>query len=202
MTTLSKVKIIGVGGRDRSGKDTVADLLIEHGYFGFSFGDYTREQTRKRHQDDPNPISVANMTETANWFRAEFGPDVILKAALKAFEAAQAQGQSYEGLVLYSVRAPIEADFILDKGGQLVWVEASDETRLQRRLANIRPGEARVTMEDMLAQEAQQADPQPGIPEAVQMNLNYVKAHATLTIENDSNDLDTFKDNVKKVLSL
>lgn len=202
MTTLNNVRIIGVGGRDRSGKDTVADVLMEAGFFGFSFGDYTRDQARKRHADDPNPISVANMTETSNWLREQHGADVILQAALQAYHDAVADGKQYKGLVLYSLRAPVEVDFVLSHGGELVWVESTDEVRLERRLANQRPGEPVPTMESMLAQEALQADPQPGIPEAVQMNLNYVKAHATITIENNGNDLAAFVAKIKSALNI
>lgn len=196
------MKIIGVSGRDRSGKDTVAELLVEAGYFGFSFGDYTREQARKRHAGDPNPISVKNMTETSNWLRTQYGPDVILKEALRSYEKEIAHGKDYKGVVLYSVRAPIEADFITKKKGELVWVEASDEVRLRRRLSAHREGEAQVSLEEMLAQEALQADPQPGIPEAVQMNLNYIKKNATRVIENNGNDLAEFKTKIKEALNL
>lgn len=196
------MKIIGVSGRDRSGKDTIAELLIEAGYFGFSFGDAVRRHAKLRHKDEPDPLSVKNMTETSNWLRSEHGPDVILKEALAEFENAKKAGKSYKGVVLYSVRAPIEADFILDHGGELIWAEASDEVRLQRRLDNIRDGEARVTMEEMLAQEALQADPQPGIPREVQMDLNYVKSKATKVIENNGNDLREFKDKAEKMLGL
>ena len=200
--TTSNSKIVGVGGRGRSGKDTVAEMLMEAGYFGFSFGDFTRDSARKRHAEDPNPISVANMTETSNWLRTEHGADVILKAALKAHDEAIASGKDYKGVVLYSVRAPIEVDFILEKGGELIWVETTDKVRLERRLANIRKGESTVTIDEMLAQEALQADPQPGIPEEVQMNLKYVQAHATNVIENNGNDLEAFQEAVKKALNL
>lgn len=201
MTTSSR-KIIGVSGSDRSGKDTVAEMLMDNGYFGYSFGDAVRDHARNRHANDPNPISVVNLTETSNWLRSEHGADVILKEALKAYDQAIASGEDYKGVVLYSVRAPIEVDFILEQGGELVWVEATDEVRLKRRLANIRPGEATVTMDEMLTNEALQQDPQPGIPEEVQMNLKYVKAHATKVIENNGNDLAAFEKKVKQTLDL
>jgi dephospho-CoA kinase len=196
------MKIIGVSGRDRSGKDTVAELLMERGYFGYSFGDAVRAHAKERHKDKADPISVRNLTETSNWLRTQYGADVILKEALAEFEKAQQAGGKYIGAVLFSVRAPIEVDFILSQGGEMVWVEASDEVRLDRRLANIRSGEAKVTLQEMLAQEAQQNDPQPGIPKEVQMDLNYIQSKATIVIENNGNDIEAFKKTVEKTLGL
>lgn len=135
------MKIVGIGGLPRSGKDTVAELFIKAGYFGFSFGDFTRENARKRHVNKPDPISVANMTETSNWLRETGGADVILKAALKQFEEASKQ-KEYKGLVLYSVRAPVEVDWILERRGELIWVEADDTVRHARTLKHLREGEA------------------------------------------------------------
>jgi len=186
------VKIVGIAGRDRSGKDTLAELYIEAGYFGYSFGDAVRKHSKERHANEPDPISVKNMTETSNWLRTEFGPDVILKEALAEFEKAQKAGGTYKGIVLYSVRAPIEVDFILSKGGELIWVESSDQIRYERKIKNLREGEVKVTVEEMLAQEALQAKPQPGIPTEVQMDLSYVKAHATKTFKNEGNSIEGF----------
>ncbi len=196
------MKIIGVSGRDRSGKDTVAELLIKNGYFGYSFGDAVRRHAMERHAGEPDPISVKNMTETSNWLRTQHGPDVILREALTEYEQAKAAGKQYKGIVMFSVRAPIEAEFILEHGGQLIWVETSDEVRYERKIANMREGEAKVTLDEMLAQEALQADPQPGIPREVQMDLNYVKSKATLVIENNGNDVEVFKNEAKKALQL
>lgn len=200
-TSNNQVQIISVAGRDRSGKDTVAELLMEHGFYGYSFGDAVRRHAKERHADKPDPISVKNMTETSNWLRTTYGADVILKEALTEFEAEKESGKQYKGVVLFSVRAPIEADFTIEHGGELVWVATKDEVRHQRKLANLRPGEAGVTLEEMLAQEALQADPQPGIPREVQMDLNYVESKATIVIENNGNDIDEFYSKVKNKLS-
>src|SRR5690242_10629680 len=115
------MKIIGIGGLPRSGKDTLADLFLADGWFGISFGDFTRMHSRERHKDKPDPISVANMTETSNWLRETYGPDVILKEALKQFEDRQKAGKNDKGLLLWSVRAPIEVDWILAHDGELIW---------------------------------------------------------------------------------
>jgi dephospho-CoA kinase len=196
------MNIIGVSGRDRSGKDTVADILIAHGYFGYSFGDAVRKHSLERHKDEPDPISVKNMTETSNWLRAQHGADVILKEALEEYDKAQQSGEEFKGVVLYSVRAPIEADFILKHGGTLAWVESSDQVRYDRKITNMREGEAKVTIDEMLAQESLQTEPQPGLLREVQMDLNYVKSKANLVIENNGSDRAAFEQTVKKSLDL
>ncbi len=195
------VKIVGIGGLPRSGKDTLADLFIEAGYFGFSFGDFTRDNARKRHADKPDPISVANMTETSNWLRETGGPDIILKEALKEFDEAQAAGKDYKGLVLFSVRVPVEVDWILAHGGELIWVEASDEVRYARDTKHRREGEVDIPFEEFKRQEALQWQPQPGIPADAQMNTSYVKQHATKMLVNESNNLDGFLAEAKNLIN-
>jgi dephospho-CoA kinase len=194
------MKIVGIGGLPRSGKDSLAELLIEAGYFGFSFGDFTRKNSLERHKDKPDPISVANMTETSNWLRETYGSDVILQEALKEFNEKQAAGGNYKGLVLFSVRAPVEVDWILEQGGELIWVEASDEVRHERGLKNLRKGEPVLSLEEFKRQEALQWQPQPGIPEESQMNIAYVKSKATKTLINNGNDFEAFKAEAREIL--
>jgi dephospho-CoA kinase len=196
------MRIIGIGGLPRSGKDTLAEWLIQAGYFGFSFGDYTRERARQRHQDKPDPISVENMTETSNWLRQQYGADVILQAALKEFNDKQKKKADYKGLVLYSVRAPVEADWILAHGGELIWVEASDEVRHQRGLKALREGETPISLQEFKRQEALQWEPQPGVPPEAQMNVSYVKSKATQVITNNTDNLEDFKQVAQKALEL
>lgn len=195
------MKIIGIGGLSRSGKDSLADLFMANGFYGVSFGDIIRDYTRERHADKPDPISVANMTETANWLRAQEGADVVLQKALKLFEAEQAAGKDYEGLVLFSVRAPIEADFILEHGGELIWVEASDEVRYNRMVNNLREGEAKISLEEFIRQENLQAEPQPGVPVEAQMNAPYIKQKATIVFENNEDSFESFKQKAAALVS-
>lgn len=192
ITSSKAAKIVGIGGLPRSGKDSLAELFMKHGFYGVSFGDIIRGYTRERHVEKPDPISVANMTETANWLRNEKGADAVLKKALEMFEAEQNAGNHYDGLVLYSIRAAVEVDFILAHEGDLIWVEATDEVRYQRMLQNLREGEIRIPIEEFIRQENLQAHPQPGLPAEVQMNVTYVKAKATVTFENSQNDLKDF----------
>ncbi len=193
-------KIIGIGGLSRSGKDSLADFLIKKGYFGVSFGDIVRSYARKRHAGEPDPISIANMTETANWLRQNNGADFVLKEAVAQFEAAKKQN-NYKGLILYSVRAPVEVNFIHKNGGEVIWVDASDEVRCQRAKDGRREGEAEISMEEFQAQESLQWQPQPGIPAETQMNAKYVKAKADIFLENNGS-LEAFKKTIEKTLNL
>jgi dephospho-CoA kinase len=200
MASMEDAKIIGIGGLPRSGKDTLAELFIEAGFFGLSFGDVVRGFCYERHKDKPDPISVENMTETSNWLRKTRGPDVILQEALKQYQEKKAAGEHFKGLVLWSIRAPIEVDFILSHHGEMIWVEASDEVRHERALQHLRPGEVPTTLEDFRRQEALQWKPQPGIPEEIQMNTSYVKAHATKMFVNNENNLELFLEKTKALI--
>lgn len=194
------MKIIGIGGLSRSGKDLLAEFLMQKGYFGVSFGDIVRSYARKRHAGESDPISIVNMTETANWLRQNNGADSVLKEAIAKFEAVKAQ-KDYQGLVLYSVRAPVEADYIKQNGGKVIWVEASPEVRYQRAKQSRREGEAEITQAEFDAQENLQWQPQPGIPSEAQMNAKYVKAEADIFIENNGS-LEDFKETIRKRLEL
>jgi dephospho-CoA kinase len=195
------MNIVGIGGLPRGGKDTLAELYIQHGYYGVSLGDIVRDESRRRHANEPDPISVKNMTETSNFLRSEKGPDFALKEALARFEEASKTDQ-YKGLVVFSVRAPVEADFIIKNGGQLIWVDATDQVRYERSKLARRAGEAEQSIEEMLDHERLQEVPQPGLPEQVQMNTRYVKSKATKLFENNGNSIEAFKDEAEKALGL
>lgn len=186
------MKIIGIAGMPRSGKDSLAELFIRDNFFGISFGDVVRRFARERHADKPDPISVANMTETSNWLRENHGPEVILDEALQQYKDQTASGQVYQGLVLWSIRMPIEVDYILSRGGELIWTEASVETRYERNLKHMREGEAHVSLDEFKRQEALQWEPQPGIDPTIQMNMSYVKSKATHVLENNEDDFELF----------
>src|SRR5690606_5200012 len=92
-------KIIGIGGLSRSGKDSLAHFLEEEGYMSVSLGDIVREHCFERHKNKPDPITRANTTETSNWLRETYGADVVLREALKRFEASRAGDHRYKGVV-------------------------------------------------------------------------------------------------------
>lgn len=196
MSTSHKHQIIGIGGLPRSGKDSLAQYFMDNGYFGVSLGDIVRDHARVRHSDKPDPISVENMTETSNWLRSERGADFALKIAQERFRVAVKANETLKGLVVFSVRAPAEVDYILQHDGELVWVEASDRTRYERAMEHLREGESAVSLDEFKRQEALQWQPQPDIPEVVQMSTAYVKAKATQIFTNELS-LEEFKKKAK-----
>jgi dephospho-CoA kinase len=194
-----KTKIVGIGGQGRTGKDTFAELFLKRNYFGFSFGDKTREIARVRHASDPDPVSRANTTETSNWFREKYGPDYLLNLALKEFDEASAD-KHYEGLLLWSIRAPIEADFIRDHGGVLIYLDSSEETRYKRYMEALRTGEPELSFDGFMKQENLQIKPQPGIPAEIQMDHGYIKDKASIIFVNDYDSIEVFLDNANKLI--
>jgi dephospho-CoA kinase len=186
-----KINIVGIAGVGRSGKDSLAELFIKDGYFGVSFGDIIRDLTQERHASDPHPISRANMTDTSNWLRETRGPDVIMKIALERYEEAQ-KTKDYQGLMAWSIRAPIEADFILSHKGKLIWIDVSDDVRYKRAMNGLREGEPHLSFDEFMAQENTQFKPLAGIPKEIQMDLPYVKSKATIIIENNFSELKDF----------
>jgi dephospho-CoA kinase len=185
--------IVGIAGKIRSGKDTLAEVFIENGFYGVSVGDMVREKSRELNSNDPNPISTENMTKTSNYLRSKLGPDFLLKEAISKFNEA-IKHKSYKGLVVYSIRAPIEADNILYNGGQLIWIEANDRIRYERAMSYLRPGDKKISMEEFLDTESRQFKPDPNIPEENQMNLDYVKSRSTKVLVNDDIDINSFRE--------
>ena len=197
---LDKINIVGIGGLGRSGKDTLAKLIIQGGYFGVSFGDIIRDIAYDRHKNEAHPISRINLTETSNWLREIRGPDVILKIALERFEAAKIESPNLKGLLCWSIRAPIEADFILSHEGSLIWIDVSDDVRYKRAMGELRKGEPHLSYDEFIRQENTQFVPVPGIPVEIQMNLPYIKSKATIILENNFESIEDFRKASKKII--
>lgn len=191
-------KIVGISGKIRSGKDTLANLMMEDGYYGVSLGEIVRDHARTLFKKSPNPIAVENMTRASNILREELGPDFLYKEAVRQFSELK-DSRKYKGLLMFSVRAPIEADNIIASGGKLVWVEASDEDRYKRAMEYLREGDERISFEEFKRNEESQFKPNPNLPTEIQMNLDYVKSRATNILKNDS-DLEKFNSVAKKLI--
>lgn len=164
----ARPSIIGVVGQPLSGKDTVAGILIDHGYTHVSTSDLIRDYIREH---DLGELSRPLERDTANALRAEHGPDYLVRLALERHPRQ---------VVVTAIRAVAEAEYLKAAGGRLVWVEASEELRFARLAGRNRPGDA-LTLAEFQQQEAREhANPDP-----TKQNVLALEALADVRVTND-----------------
>lgn len=184
------MKLIGIGGTNGAGKDTVAQILADdYGWLFISGSDILRKELKKRGL----PIERENLRALSTQWRREYGTGHLIDEAVKLFEP-----KKYKGLVVASLRNPGEADRVHELGGQVVWVDADPEVRYQRIYSRARSAEDSKTFEQFLAEE--QAEMHSSGDEAT-LNMAGVKDRADIFITNDG-DLETVKAQVKSTLKL
>ncbi|WP_251153769.1 hypothetical protein [Cellulosimicrobium sp. Marseille-Q4280] len=140
--------IVGVSGKKRAGKDSIAELLTsEHGYTRVAFADAVREVL---YETNPmlwslrwawrtlrgNPMRVAELVDTLGWEQAKAQPEVRRLLQRLATEAARkvlgpsiwvttgmAKAAEVDGpVVITDVRFPNEVAAIRAAGGILIRV--------------------------------------------------------------------------------
>ena len=187
------MKLIGIGGTDGSGKDSLGHFLRDDiGWYFVSVTDILRGEAKRRGL----PLSRGALRQISSEWRAEFGLGVLVD---KAVEEYKKQADQFNGLVLASLRNPGEVDEVHKLGGKVVWLDAPIELRYQRAVARNKGAEDRVTFEEFKAEEAAQMHHQG---DETTLNLSAVKADADIFIINDSNNIKQFKQTAKKALNL
>lgn len=190
--------IIGLAGTNGSGKDTVGHLLAENHRFLFvSVTDLLRDEAKRRDL----AITRENLRAISAEWRRESGLGVLVDKAITEYEKV---AKKYPGgLVMASMRNPGEADRIHELGGIMVWVDADPRVRYERVQANAlargRADEDNKTYDEFLAE--QEAEMHPSGDEAT-LNIAGVKARADIFIENSGSDVEAFKKEAEKALSL
>jgi dephospho-CoA kinase len=183
-------RIIGIGGTDASGKDTVGEALAEsYGWQFISVTDILREEAKKRGWT----LTRSNLRKISAQWRHEHGMAVLVEIAVQRYYP-----QKYKGLAISSLRHPAEADKIHELGGQVVWVDADPRIRYERILKRNRGTEDSITFEKFLAEE--QAQMHSSGDEAA-LNLAGVKAKADIYLPNDGHDREVFIAAVEKTLA-
>lgn len=196
------MRLLGLSGTNGSGKDSLGGILAErYSYWFISVTELLREECKKRGL----PIERENLrTISAEWRRL-YGGGVLVDKAIEAYKARRLAGESYNGLVMASLRNPIEADRLHELGGRLVWVDADPRIRYARIQKNAasrgRIEEDSKTFEQFLAEEQAEMHPPQGADAAV-LNMAAVKQRADITILNDTGDLETFAADAAKMLGL
>ena len=140
--------VIGLTGKNASGKGEVANYLKSKGFIYYSLSDVIREEATKRGLDH----SRDNLIKIGNELRQNFAPNYLAQQInLKIKEALK--NNPKQNFVVDSIRSPFEAEeLIKNKDFFLVGVDAPLELRFERLLERNRVGDAK-TLDDFQKQE-------------------------------------------------
>jgi dephospho-CoA kinase len=187
------VKIIGISGTNGSGKDTLAQILVEDYDWVFVSGsDILRQELRRRNM----PIERKHLRELSAEWRRKYHHGHLIDEAVKEFKKSSSHSK---GLVVSSLRNPGEAERIHELGGTVVWLDADPKLRYQRIYSRQRSREDQKSFEQFLAEE--QAEMRHHNGDKATLNMAGVKAQADIFITNDSNDFADFKKASQKALA-
>ncbi|HET6863760.1 MAG TPA: AAA family ATPase [Candidatus Saccharimonadales bacterium] len=188
------MKLIGIGGTNGSGKDTLAQILVEdYGWVFVSVSDILREELKKRGL----PIERKHLRALSAEWRRKYHHGHVVDLAVERFKD---KNNRAEKLVVSSLRNPGEAERIHELGGQVAWVDADSKLRYKRIYSRQRSTEDQKTFEQFLAEEQEEMEHHQG--DEATLSLAGVKAKADIFLTNDSDDIEQFKHEVKKALSL
>lgn len=189
------MKIIGFCGPNGSGKDTVADMLGErHNFYVGSATHMLTEELNRRGW----PTDRLHKSKLSAEWRRQYGMAAIVD---RAFEHYKQHEHEYDGMIVGSLRHPGEADRIHELGGTMLWVDAEPRIRYDRVVANAhlrgRAAEDDKTFEEFLAEEEREMHP---VGDEATLNMSAVKERCDITILNNGNNLEVFKDEAEKTL--
>lgn len=163
--------IIGITGSDGGGKGTVVEYLVAKGFTHYSSREFIVVEIERQGL----PVDRNQMRLTANELRAKYGHEFVVK---QAYEKAKAEGK--DKVVIESIRALAEANYLKAQGGILLCVDANPKLRYERVQAR-RSDTDKVTYEQFLAhEELEKNDPDPN-----GMQKAKVMAMADYTILNE-----------------
>ena len=194
----SKLKVIGIGGTNGSGKDTLGFLLAKHhNYLFISVTELLREECYKR----DIPASRENLRMVSAEWRRQFGLGVLVDKAVEEFKASKV---NYDGVAIASLRNPGEVEEVHKQGGIVIWLDADPKVRFDRiqeaaEHRSHRTHEDNKTFEEFLAEE--EVEMHHSGDEAT-LNMAGVKELADIYLENNDDSTDVFRGIVDKTLGL
>jgi dephospho-CoA kinase len=193
-------RIIGLGGTNGSGKDTVGQILASrHGYLFVSVTEILRDELRHRSL----PVTRENLRQlSAEWRRKSSHLGVLVDKAVEQYEKTPGE---FTGVAIASLRNPGEADRVHELHGKVIWVDADPKVRYDRVQANAasrqRKEEDNKTFEQFQAEELTEMNKQAGADDAT-LNMSAVKDHCDIFIDNNTSDLGDLQAQVDSQISL
>lgn len=123
---------IGLCGKMRSGKDTVADYLFyEHDFeYPMAFGDSLKFYAHRIFPDVPKEPKPRELYQFMNVMR-EYDPDVWIKHLAQKVAMAE-DSRRTTGIVVTDARQANEVAWLRENGFIIVKVEADEDMRIER----------------------------------------------------------------------
>jgi dCMP deaminase len=176
--------LIGLTGKNGSGKGEVASFLVAGGYQYYSLSDVVRDEIISRNQE----VTRENLIVTANEMRSKLGAGVLAERVLSNLSPdAHA--------VIDSIRNPFEVEALRKrKGFYLLSIEADPKVRFKRLKSRNRENDPQ-TYEQFLELEAREA--QTNDPTTQQ--LNRTAAMADAVVENNGS-IEELHEQVRQVM--
>ncbi len=169
------MKLIGIGGTNGSGKDTLGEILQDkYGWKFISLTDVLRDIARQRGL----PIGRENLRQISAELREEHSTGVMIDLVAGTYKNL---GQDYEGLVTASLRNDGEADRIHELGGKVIWIDADPKLRYKRIVSRSRSDDT-VSFEEFIKQEQIEMH---GAKNEFELRSADVKDKSDIFIEND-----------------
>lgn len=114
--------VIGLTGRNGSGKGVVADALKKKGFAYVSLSDVLREEIRKAGKE----VTRENLIQMGRSLRQEGGPGVLAERVLPKIKEAK-------NIIVDSIRHPDEVKILKQKVGlKLICIQADQKVRFER----------------------------------------------------------------------
>jgi dCMP deaminase len=162
--------IIGLTGKNGSGKTAVSEYLVSRGFEYHSLSDAIREEILKRGLQITRDVLI----DVGNELREKFGPGILAKRILPSLES----GQNY---VIDSIRNPQEVDVLRSRNDfSLLALEAEQGTRFERSRRRSRENAAQ-TLSQFVEEEARELDSD----NPARQQLNATRQKADLILAND-----------------
>ena len=139
--------IIGLTGRNASGKGEVANYLRKRGFLYSSLSDAIRDEIKRRGREVTREVLI----EVGNELRGRFGPGILAERISEQLRAAQ-------NSVVDSIRNPAEVEVLRRrKDFVLLAVKADQAVRFERSCARGREG-ATQSLEQFVEEESRELD--------------------------------------------
>ena len=129
-TLLSSIMLIGLTGRNASGKSTLVNWFAEKGLRSVSCSDSIREWLKNQNKE----INRDSLIEGGRTLRKEGGGGILAEMLLEIIDGADA--------VVDSIRTPMEVEVLRSRGDLiLIEIKASEDRRWSRLQDRARPGD-------------------------------------------------------------